>query len=181
MLRSYFQIAFRYLTRNKPTTLINVSGLAIGMATALLIGLWIANEASFDHYSPNHRRIAEIMLLQRLTSSIMGAHATPEHPETSIGHTIAPISGTTIAHGYEDVFEKTALATWLNSHLIGGGNKKLSGKGIWAEAALPRIFGFHLLKGSPDALKDPSTILISRSLATTLFGNPGSTANPGNS
>jgi hypothetical protein len=166
MLHSYFRIAFRYLTRNKAATLINVSGLAIGMATALLIGLWIADEASFDHYSPNHRRIAEIMLLQRLTSSGLGHHATPQHPETFIGPTIAPVTGTSLAQKrFSNTFGTTALVTWPGDHVVGTGDKKLARKGVWAESTLPRIFGFHMLEGSSDALKDPSTILLAQSTA----------------
>ena len=49
MLRSYWTAAWRHLRTNRASTVINISGLAIGMATALLIGLWITDESSFDH------------------------------------------------------------------------------------------------------------------------------------
>src|ERR1700760_1788750 len=59
MLKNYFTIAWRHLRKNKVYSAINISGLAIGMAIALLITLWIVDELSFDHYSPNHSRIAK--------------------------------------------------------------------------------------------------------------------------
>lgn len=49
MFSSYFRIAWRQLRNNRVPAIINIAGLALGMATALLIGLWIADEAAFDH------------------------------------------------------------------------------------------------------------------------------------
>jgi len=50
MIQNYFKIAWRNLKRNKVYSTINIFGLAIGMAVALLIGLWIWDEISFDAY-----------------------------------------------------------------------------------------------------------------------------------
>jgi len=49
MLKNYFLVAWRNLTKNKIYSVINITGLAAGMAIALIIGLWIADELSFDH------------------------------------------------------------------------------------------------------------------------------------
>ena len=54
MLRNHLLTAWRNLRRNPFYSVINIAGLATGMAIALLIGLWIADEYSFDHYNPNH-------------------------------------------------------------------------------------------------------------------------------
>src|ERR1700738_1637137 len=61
MFKNYLKIAWRNLIRNKASSLINVGGLAIGMAVAMLIGLWIGDELSFDKYHQNHDRIAQVM------------------------------------------------------------------------------------------------------------------------
>lgn len=61
MYRNYLKIAFRNLLKNKASTLINIGGLAVGMAVAMLIGLWIWDELSYDRYHANFERIAQVM------------------------------------------------------------------------------------------------------------------------
>ncbi|WP_310589203.1 ABC transporter permease [Dyadobacter sp. Leaf189] len=58
MIKNYFKIALRTLTKNKVYSFINISGLAMGMAVAMLIGLWIHDELSYDRYFKNYSRIA---------------------------------------------------------------------------------------------------------------------------
>jgi hypothetical protein len=52
MFQNYFRIAWRHLGKNRGYSAINIAGLSIGMAIALVIGLWITDEATFDHYAP---------------------------------------------------------------------------------------------------------------------------------
>ena len=59
MLKNYFKIAFRNMLRNKAFSFINISGLAIGMAAAILILLWIQNEVSYDQFHEKKERIYE--------------------------------------------------------------------------------------------------------------------------
>ena len=67
MLQNYFRLAWRHLVKSKGYSFINIAGLGSGMAIALLIGLWIVDEFSFDQYAPNHSRIAKAMF--RFTTS----------------------------------------------------------------------------------------------------------------
>src|SRR5580692_944063 len=99
MFRSYLRIAIRHLLRSKGSSFINIAGLAIGMATALLIGLWISDETSFDHYHANHNRIAQVMLKQVIDRPMFGAPASKEHPLTGIGEALAPVTGPALAKG----------------------------------------------------------------------------------
>jgi putative ABC transport system permease protein len=69
MLQHYFLLAWRYLGKNRGYTTINIAGLSIGMGIALVIGLWITDEANFDHYAPNHSRLAAGMLNMRLNNA----------------------------------------------------------------------------------------------------------------
>ena len=64
MLKNYLKIAWRNLFRNRTSSLINIGGLAAGMAVALLIGLWIHDEYSFDKYHRNYDHIARVMQFQ---------------------------------------------------------------------------------------------------------------------
>src|SRR5215469_7602141 len=61
MLKNYLTIALRNLRKNKAHSFINIAGLSVGMAVALLIGLWIYDELSFDEYHPNYKSIAQVM------------------------------------------------------------------------------------------------------------------------
>jgi len=61
MFKNYFKVAWRNLIRNRTSSLINVSGLAVGIAVSMLIGLWIYDELSFNKCHRNYDRIAQIM------------------------------------------------------------------------------------------------------------------------
>jgi len=61
MLKNYLKTAWRNLLRNRASSFINISGLAIGMAVAVLIGLWIYDELSFNKNFKNHNRIAKVI------------------------------------------------------------------------------------------------------------------------
>lgn len=61
MFKSYFKIGWRNLFRNKGYSFINIGGLACGMAVAILIGLWVYDELSFNKYHNNYNRIARVM------------------------------------------------------------------------------------------------------------------------
>src|ERR1700722_5635573 len=90
MLKNYFLLAWRHLVKNKGYSFINIAGLATGMAIALLIGLWIADETSFDHSHANHARIAQVMLRQVIDRPMSGAPASKEQPITRIRAPPAP-------------------------------------------------------------------------------------------
>jgi putative ABC transport system permease protein len=60
MIRNYFKIAFRNLLKSKGYSAINIGGLSVGMAVAVLIGLWIYDELSFDKYHNNYNRIGQV-------------------------------------------------------------------------------------------------------------------------
>ena len=61
MIRNYLKVAWRNLTKNKTYSFINIGGLAVGMAVAMMIGLWVNDELSFDTYHQNYERIAQVM------------------------------------------------------------------------------------------------------------------------
>jgi|SRR5580700_2650355 hypothetical protein len=64
MLKNYLTIAWRNLLRSKWYSLINTLGLSIGIAVALLIGLWVWDELTFNNYHENHGRLAQVMTTQ---------------------------------------------------------------------------------------------------------------------
>ena len=61
MILNHFRIAWRNLLKHKGYSAINIGGLALGMAVAMMIGLWIWDELSYDKYHKNYDRIARVM------------------------------------------------------------------------------------------------------------------------
>ena len=70
MVKSYFTIAWRNLIKNKGYSAINIGGLAVGMAVAILIGLWIWDELSYNKYHQNYDRIVRVMQNQNFNGEI---------------------------------------------------------------------------------------------------------------
>ena len=159
MIKTYIKIAFRNLMRNQSYSFINIGGLAAGMAVALLIGLWIWDELSFNSYFKNHQRLAQVMLNQT------------EGGVTYTGGTIAMPTGDVLRTKYAADFEAVSLASWIDKHLVYVGDKAVSSSGMWVQHDFPEMFSLAMIQGSRDVLKDPSTILISKSLAKSLFGD----------
>src|SRR5579863_7566398 len=78
MFRNYFKIAVRNLTRNKTFSFINICGLAVGMACALLIGLWVQNELRIDRTYPKTDRIYLLYNRDRIDGTIWVWDQTPK-------------------------------------------------------------------------------------------------------
>ncbi len=171
MLRNHLLTAWRNLRRNPFYSVINIAGLATGMAIALLIGLWIADEYSFDHYNPNHDRIVEVMTRQEFSGDAL-RRAISSGNTRFVGASVTTALGPAIRKGYDDIFEKTAFVThYQGASLLNVGESAVSVTGEWAQSTFPEIFGFHMLAGTSTALKDPSNVLISQSTAVALFGH----------
>ncbi|HWB91569.1 MAG TPA: ABC transporter permease [Puia sp.] len=164
MLRNFFIVAWRNLVKSKWYSLINTIGLSIGMAVALLIGLWIYDELSFDHYHTRHDRIVQVMTTQTFNGNTGTGMATS-----------LPIAPYLRTH-YPADFQEVARTSWNSIHILAVGDKKISRAGRFAEANFTKIITLDLIQGRQDALNDPSAIILSESTAKALFG----TENPMN-
>src|ERR1700759_808083 len=101
MFKNYLNIAIRNLQKHRSHSLINISGLAAGMAIALLIGLWIADEFSFDHYHSKHSRIVQVMIRHEITGA-MRQRAIAEGYTRMANYTISTALGAALHKGYDD-------------------------------------------------------------------------------
>lgn len=160
MLKNYFKIAWRNLLKNKVYSIINVLGLATGMAVAMLIGLWIWDEVNYDKYHKNHDELAQVM-----TTFI------DNDGKMNTGQAVSMPIGDELRSKYGRDFKNISMASWNFSHVLAVGDKKIPGKGMWVDANFPSMFTFKMLKGDVNALTDPSSVLLSESLAKALFGN----------
>jgi len=157
MFRNYLKIAWRSLLMNKVHTFINVAGLSVGMAVALLIGLWTYDELSFDHYHRHYDRIGQIM-----TTQTSGAQTV------TFGATVVPLA-VELRNRYADNFTAVVL-TANGKHILAAGETKLAQEGIFAEPGLPALLSLKMLKGSYSGFSDPSAMFLSASTAKALFG-----------
>ena len=157
MLNHYFKIAWRSLGKSKSSSFINIGGLAIGMAVAMLIGFWIYDEWSFDRQHDNYARIAQVMENQYLN----GVYGTQRQIPIPVA--------TTLRAKFSSDFKRIVLSTMTQDHVLAFGEKKLTKKGNFIEPQGPDLLTLRMLEGDRSGLKDPHSILLSGSLAKALF------------
>lgn len=159
MLKNYFKIAWRNLIKNKVYSLINILGLAAGMTVVILIGLWIWDEVTYNEYHSNHKELAQLMTTYTSSDGSKGT-----------GEAVAMPIGNELRTKYASDFKDISMSSWNFGHILGVGDKKISTKGMWVESNFPGMFSFRMQKGNINGLNDPSSIFISQSIATALFG-----------
>ena len=158
MIKNYLKIAWRNLINNKGYSAINIIGLATGMAVAMLIGFWIYDEVTFNTYHINHKELAQVMTTQTFNG------------ETGTGKAVAMPLGNELRTKYGSDFKNVSMASWNFGHILAAGDKKISAQGMWVEPNFPSMFSLRMIKGSEAGLTDPSSILLSSSVAKSLFG-----------
>jgi putative ABC transport system permease protein len=157
MIRNYFKIAFRNLLKKKASSFINIGGLAIGMAVAMLIGLWIYDELSFNKYHKNYDRIAEVKANAAYDGTI---YTIDSHP--------MPL-GTEMRSAYGGDFKYVVMSTQTEQHILSSGDKKFSVDGNYMQPEGPDLLSLKMLEGSRFGLNELNSILIASSVAKKLF------------
>jgi len=160
MIKNYFKIAWRNLIKSKVYSLINILGLATGMAVAMLIAFWIQDEVTYNDYHTNHARLAQVM-----TTFIDNDN------KMQTGQAVCMPIGNELRSKYGSDFKNVAMASWNFGHVLAVGEKKITERGMWVESNFPSMFSLRMAKGNINALTDPSSVLLSASLAKRLFGN----------
>jgi putative ABC transport system permease protein len=158
MLKNYIKVAWRNLLHNKMLSFINIFGLAIGMTFAILIGMWIWYETSFDGFHVNKDRLAQVMqhTLYNNKKNTQPGSPLPLYYE--------------LKNNYPEVKRVTRI-NWNESHSLINGANKFNSKGRYVDPDFLYMFSFPLVKGQKaSALKDPHSIVLTESLATALFG-----------
>ncbi len=166
MIKNYIKIAWRNLFKNKVYSFINIGGLAVGMAVAILIGLWIYDELAYNKYHQNYNNIAKVMrfetfLEERIVNDI---HVTG--------------LGTLLKSEYTNHFKNVAMVrAGIQERVLANGNKKFTQDGYFVQSELPQMLSLKMIFGSIEGLNDMNSILLSESLAKKLFGNTDPTDN----
>jgi ABC-type antimicrobial peptide transport system permease subunit len=159
MLRNFFKIAIRNINRNKGFSILNIGGLAIGMASALLVLLWVQNELSFDSEYRNNDR------LYQAWNRNMG------NDGLNCWNNTMKILGPTLKKDFPEV-EGTSRVNWDATILFTRGEKKLNVIGTMVDPDFLTMFEFPFIRGNrKTALNNPNDIVITEKLSRQIFGN----------
>lgn len=159
MFKQNLTLSWRLIRGNKGYAFVNIAGLTMGMTVAILIGLWIWNELSFDAYFENRDKLAQVMVNQ--------THEGITYTASSIQ---VPL-GNALKEGFPSDLGQMALSSFKRNFMVSNGHQKLKSSGLWVGTDFPSMFSLKLLSGSIKSLENPTSVLISESLANSLFGS----------
>lgn len=158
MFRNYLKVAFRNLRAKKAFSFINITGLAVGMAGAILIGLWVQNEYSFDSFHVNKKTLYKVWYLfeagtyagtQDVTAGPLGNALKQEFPEV----------------------KNASRIYWTESRLFNYKDISLKANGNEVDKAFLTMFTFPLIEGNTvHALDEVKSVVLTKHLATKIFG-----------
>jgi ABC-type antimicrobial peptide transport system permease subunit len=157
MFKNYLKIALRNLWRRKGFSALNITGLAVGMASAILILLWINNEYSFDNFHKNKATLYQAWNHENINGRIESWQTTP-----------APL-GPALLQEYPGI-ASTARADnrWF---VTDAGEKKMSSHSLVVDPAFLTMFSYPFLQGDPQtALNNTYSIVLTESMAKKMFG-----------
>ncbi|HTE27897.1 ABC transporter permease [Flavitalea sp.] len=159
MLRNYFKTAWRNLVKSKGSSFINISGLSVGMAVAMLIGLWIWDELRFDKYHNNYDRIVQVMQHQNFNGEVGTQTANPAQMAEEIRRL------------YSNDFKYVLQSSWNFNHALTYGEKIFLKPGSYFEPQVTEMLTLKMLSGSRSGLKEMNSILLSSTIAKAIFGD----------
>ena len=161
MIKSYLTIAWRNLVKNKGYALINIGGLATGMAVAILIGLYIVDELSWNKNFEHYDRIARVLV------NVNGENSSGWYQQWGTATLLAP----EIRAAYGSDFDHVLLSSQGMTAILSSGDTKVSQDGYYFEPGVADMLSFEMVRGSRDGLRNPESIMLSESAAKSLFGS----------
>jgi putative ABC transport system permease protein len=159
MLKNYLIVALRSLRKHKAYSLINITGLAIGMACSILIFLWVRDELSFDRFHADAARIVRVYRDKARTV-----------PGSSSALTSPPMAAA-FKKDFPEVLRSTRFGTWQR-RLVTNGDKSFTETGyMHADPDFFEMFSFPFVKGDPKtAFSIPNSVVLTESAARKYFG-----------
>ena len=160
MLRNYLKIAYRNLLRSKAFSAINIVGLSFGLATCLIIGLFILDELSFDRFHEKADRIVRVTFRANMSGNKINES------------NVMPPTAKTLQRDYPEVLEATRLRQG-RAFILAKDDKVFKENGVaFVDSNFLQVFTFPLVKGNPKtALFRPNTLVISEKMAQKYFGD----------
>jgi putative ABC transport system permease protein len=163
MFRNYLKIALRNLRRFRAYSLINITGLVIGMACFLLIFLYVQDELSYDRYHKNSKQIYRITTEVNIAGKSMNIATTP-----------APL-GPTLINEFPEILNAVRFLSLRSGRdwLIAYREKRFyESRLLYADSSIFDVFSFDLLRGDRETtLKDPNSVVLTEKMAKKYFGD----------
>lgn len=158
MVLNYFKIAWRNLKRYRSFSLINILGLAIGMASFVLIALWMKHEITYDLFHEKKDRIYQVWNRSENQGKVGAWNATPQ-----------PLAAA-LLHDFGDI-EHAVRVDWPQEYEVAFEAKKLKGNGVFVDSSFLDVFTFPMVSGNARAaLSDRHSIVITERMAAKIFG-----------
>ncbi|TSD66908.1 FtsX-like permease family protein [Inquilinus sp. KBS0705] len=159
MIRTYFKIAWRNIANNKISSVINIGGLAVGMAVSFMLLLYVYNEYSFDKFHANGDHLYQVFKNQPSNGEIRTKWFTPQ------------LLAGTLKKDYPEIANAARINEPQNI-LVTYKDKGIKFNTVAIDAAIFDMFSFEFIQGNKrDALSDPSSIVLTESSAKAVFGN----------
>ncbi len=159
MLKNYFKMAWRSLARNKVSSIINIGGLAVGLATAIIILLVVTDEFSYDKFHANLHDTYVLMRNQHQNDDITTGNSMP-----------GPLAAAIRSDIPETKYAARSCRT--GPQLLRLGDKSTFEPALYADPDFFRIMSFPALEGNPAAaMQEPGSIVLTEHVAKKFFGN----------
>ncbi len=160
MLRNFFLTTLRSLRKNPLYSFVNIAGLAIGIACSLLILLWVNREMSYDKFHPEYDQLFQVWMHAEYTEEISSWRSVP----LPLYLTLPDV---------DPAIEQVTVSDWGEDHLLTTGDKKIRQHGYYVGKEFLSMFPFRTANGQrpADLLRDPSSIVLTRSAAKAIFGD----------
>src|SRR4051794_28795211 len=136
MFKNYLKTAWRNLRKSKMHSFINIAGLSMGMAVAILIGLWIYDEVSFDKNFQNYDRIAQV--IQNVTNN----------GEVQTWRSVPYPLAEELRKNYGSDFKHVVMTVNWGDHILTINDEKLKQTGGFFEKEMPEMFSLKMRQGS---------------------------------
>ncbi len=159
MVSNHLKVTLRNYKKHPFYSGLNVISLAIGIATSLLIGLWIQNQLSFDQFIANKDNIHQLLINATFDGKINSQRSSPYPLYLELRQA-------------ESNIKNTALANWGEQSLLSVGEKKVIKQSYHVTKEFLQVMPYELAKGQPDrVLEDPTSLVLTESTAVALFGD----------
>ena len=159
MFRLNLKIALRNLWKNKGYTLINVGGLAIGLASCMILLLYVAYEWSFDKHTSEYDRTYVVYNHQKSENQLISFSWTPGVMAEELRTKIPGIT-------------RVSRSTYPAEHLISYNHQNFKKRAVFTDTAFLKVFDYKVLQGNRDQmLKHPNSVVLTERMAKILFGD----------
>ena len=159
MFKSYFKTAIRSMWKQRSFSILNIAGLAVGIACAAFIFLWVEDEINYNDYFTNKNNLYQVFENQTYDGKTYTFAATPGLLGPAMQQELPGI-------------KHTARTTWQNRLLFSAGDKGLYGNGLYADSSFLPMFNFEFVKGNAiNAFSQLHSLVLTESMAKKIFNS----------